>query len=391
MARLTIAMLRSLSKPGRYGDGPSSTLYLNIAPGGSKSWVQRLVVAGKRRDIGLGGFPLVTLAEARDQAFENRRLARRGGDPLVEKRRSRTPTFAEAAVKTYQTNRPRWRSRKTVRIWLQQLERHAFPILADLPVDRIGREEVLRVLTPIWSKHPDIARKLRGRIRATLAWCQAHGYIENNVAGEAIAGALPPMPAVTEHYRALPFKEVPAVLEVVRASGASAMSKLGFEFLVLTAARAGEIRGATWSEVDLEAREWRVPAKRMKGGEEHRVPLSDAAVDVVERARPFRDGSDLLFPSTSRPGKPLSNMTWTKLLRGLGIDAVPHGFRSSFRDWCAETGKPREVAEAALAHTVGGVEGAYFRSDLFERRRQLMQGWAQFLSGTTARVVRMRG
>ena len=391
MARLTIAMLRSLSKPGRYGDGPSSTLYLNIAPGGSKSWVQRLVVAGKRRDIGLGGFPLVTLAEARDQAFENRRLARRGGDPLVEKRRSRTPTFAEAAVKTYQTNRPRWRSRKTVRIWLQQLERHAFPILADLPVDRIGREEVLRVLTPILSKHPDIARKLRGRIRATLAWCQAHGYIENNVAGEAIAGALPPMPAVTEHYRALPFKEVPAVLEVVRASGASAMSKLGFEFLVLTAARAGEIRGATWSEVDLEAREWRVPAKRMKGGEEHRVPLSDAAVDVVERARPFRDGSDLLFPSTSRPGKPLSNMTWTKLLRGLGIDAVPHGFRSSFRDWCAETGKPREVAEAALAHTVGGVEGAYFRSDLFERRRQLMQGWAQFLSGTTARVVRMRG
>ena len=391
MGRLTVAMVRSLSKPGRYGDGPSSTLYLNIAPGGSKSWVQRLVIAGTRRDIGLGGFPLVTLAEARDQAFENRRLARRGGDPLVEKRRSRTPTFAEAAVKTYQTNRPRWRSRKTARIWLQQLERHAFPILADLPVDRIGREEVLRVLTPIWTKHPDIARKLRGRIRATLAWSQAHGYIENNVAGEAIAGALPAMPAVTEHYRALPFKEVPAVLEVVRASGASTTSKLGFEFLVLTAARAGEVRGATWSEIDLEAREWRIPAARMKGGAEHRVPLSDAAVHVVDRVRPFRDGSDLLFPSASRPGRPLSDMTWTKLLRGQRIKAVPHGFRSSFRDWCAETGKPREVAEAALAHTVGGVEGAYFRSDLFERRRQLMDGWAQFLSGTTARVVRMRG
>ena len=201
MGRLTVAMVRSLSKPGRYGDGPSSTLYLNVASGGSKSWVQRLVIAGKRRDIGLGGFPLVTLAEARDQAFENRRLARRGGDPLVEKRRSRTPTFGEAAVKTYQTNRPRWRSRKTARIWLQQLERHAFPILGDLPVDRIGREDVLRVLTPIWTKHPDIARKLRGRIRATLAWCQAHGYIENNVAGEAIAGALPPMP---RRHRALP-------------------------------------------------------------------------------------------------------------------------------------------------------------------------------------------
>ena len=161
MGRLTVAMVRSLSKPGRYGDGPSSTLYLNIAPGGSKSWVQRLVVARKRRDIGLGGFPLVTLAEAREQAFENRRLARRGGDPLAHKRRARTPTFAEAARKTYEANRPRWRSAKTARNWLRQLERHAFPVLADLAVDGIGREDVLRVLTPIWTRHPDIARKLR--------------------------------------------------------------------------------------------------------------------------------------------------------------------------------------------------------------------------------------
>ena len=391
MGRLTVAMVRSLSKSGRYGDGPSSTLYLNIAPGGSKSWVQRLVVAGKRRDMGLGGFPLVTLAEARDQAFENRRLARRGGDPLAQKRRSRVPTFAEAVLKTHEANRPRWRSSKTVRTWLRQLERHAFPVLADLPVDRIGREDVLRVLTPIWAQHPDIARKLRGRIRATLAWCQAHGYIESNVAGEAIAGALPAMPATMAHYRALLYKEVPNALEAVRASGASTTAKLGFEFLVLTAARSGEVRSAAWSEVDLEARAWRIPATRMKGGAEHRVPLSDAAVDVLERVRPLRDRSDLLFPSASRPGKPLSNMTWTKLLREQGINAVPHGFRSSFRDWCAETGKPREVAEAALAHTVGGVEGAYFRTDLFERRRQVMQGWAQFLNGATAKVVRMRG
>ena len=271
------------------------------------------------------------------------------------------------------------------------MERHAFPILADLAVDRIGREDVLRVLTPIWSKHPDIARKLRGRIRATLAWCQAHGYVEHNVAAEAIAGALPAMPAALYHYRALPFKEVPDALEAVRASRASTAAKLGLEFLVLTAARAGEVRCGTWSEVDLETREWRIPGTRMKGGAEHRVPLSDAAVDVLERARPLSDRSGLLFPSASRPGKPLSNMTWTKLLREQGVDAVPHGFRSSFRDWCAETGKPREVAEAALAHTVGGVEGAYFRSDLFERRRQVMQGWAQFLNGAAARVVPLRG
>ena len=198
------------------------------------------------------------------------------------------------------------------------------------------------------------------------------------------------MPAIMEHYRALPFKEVPSALEAVRASGASTTAKLGFEFLVLTAARAGEVRGATWSEIDLEAREWRIPATRMKGGAEHRVPLSDAAVDVLQRVRPLRDRSDLVFPSASRRGKPLSNMTWTKLLRELGINAVPHGFRSSFRDWCAETGKRREVAEAALAHTVGGVEGAYFRTDLFDWRRQVMQSWAQFLNGATAKVVPLR-
>ena len=204
--------------------------------------------------------------------------------------------------------------------------------LGPLSVNRIGREDVLAVLTPIWTAKPETARRVRRHIRATLKWCQAHGYVEFNAAGEAIDGALPSMPA--------------------------------------------------------EARLWRIPGQRMKSGTEHRVPLSMPAFDVLERAEALDDGSGLVFPSSFRRGRKMSNMTLTKVLRdtGLAKRSTVHGFRSSFRDWCADTGKPREVAEAALAHTVGGVEGAYFRSDLFQRRRQLMDSWAAYLTGADAKV-----
>ncbi len=387
MGRLTSAKVESLSKPGRYGDG--GTLFLYVAATGSKSWIQRITIDGKRHDIGLGGFPLVSLREARDKAFENRRLARSGGNPLAAKRKARVPTFREAAEKTFEANRPRWRNAKVAKSWMQQLERHAFPILGNKPVDRIGREDVLRVLTPIWTSKPEVARKLRQRIRLILRWAEAHGYVEHNVAGEGISGALPPMPAVKEHYRALPYHEVPDALAKVEASRTSLAVKLCFRFLVLTAARSGESRGATWDEIDKEAREWRIPAERMKGNAEHRVPLSGAALVLLDQARPLRDDSGLVFPSPTRRGKRLSDMTLPKLLRvtGLAGRATVHGFRSSFRDWCAETNKPRDIAEAALAHTVGGVEGAYFRSDLFERRRALMERWASYVTAGPADKV----
>ena len=389
MERLTVAMVRALAKPGRYGDG--GTLYLNIAPGGSKSWVQRVVIDGKRHDIGLGGWPVVSLAKARQRAFAGRVAISDGRNPLAEKRKAEVPTFREAAARTFEANRPRWRSDKTAANWLQQLERHAFPILADLPVDRVGREDALRVLAPIWTAHPDIARKLRGRIRATLAWAQAHGYVEHNVAGEAIAGALAPMPAVAKHYKALPYREVPKALQVIEASRASVSAKACFRFLVLAACRSGEVRGARWSEIDEDAREWRIPVGRMKTGAEHRVPLSDAALAALDLVRPLLDASDLVFPSPSRPGKPLSNMAMTKLLRDTGIAAVPHGFRTSFRTWAAErTSVPHAVAEMALAHAVGSaVERSYARSDLFEKRRQLMDQWAAYVTGGGAKVLRL--
>lgn len=224
-----------------------------------------------------------------------------------------------------------------------------------------------------------------------LGWAHAHGYVGENMAGEALEGALPSLTARKTHFRALPYREVPQALETIRESPASLPARLCFEFLVLTAARSGEARNATWAEVDTEAREWRIRGERMKGGREHRVPLSDGALGVLERARELDDGSGLVFPCPLRAGRPLSDMTLTKILRdrGLADRATVHGFRSAFRDWCAETGKPREIAEAALARTVGGVEGAYFRSDLFAGRRALMDQWSAVVTETQAKVVRL--
>lgn len=391
VGNLTAAKVKSISKPGLHGDGGG--LYLRVAPSGSRSWLHRIVIEGKRREIGLGGFPTVSLARAREFAQANRSAVAAGRNPLAEKRKATVPTFREAAVQTHKMHRPRWREGRHVDSWLRALERHAYPVIGDMPVDRIGREDVLRVLTPIWTAKPEAARRVRQRVRAVLRWAQAHGFVEHNMAGEVIDGALPTMPAFKAHYRALPYGEVAAALETVEASGASMTAKAALRFLILTAARSGEVRGATWAEIDMEAREWRIPAHRMKTGIEHRVPLADAALAILDRMRALNDGSGLVFPSPAKPGRPMSDMTLTKILRTVGLAdrATVHGFRSSFRDWCAETGKPRELAEAALAHVVGGVEGAYFRSDLFEARRRLMEDWAQYLAGKTCQIVRLHG
>ena len=390
MGQLTVAKLRSLSTPGRYSDG--GTLFMNVAPGGSKSWIQRVTINGKRRDIGLGGWPLVKLAEARDQAFENRRIARRGGDPLADRRRAaKVPTFREAAERTFEANRGRWRSNKTSANWLQGMAKRVLPVIGDMRVDRIGREDVLRILTPIWTDKPEIARKLRSRIRAVLAWAQAHGHIEHNLAGEAIDGALPAMPAVKAHFRALPYKEVGAALTAIQKSEASVCVATCFWFLALTACRSGEVRGAKWAEIDFRAHEWRIPASRMKGGEEHRVPLSHQAEISVLLMEAHRNKSDLVFPSPRFPSKPLSDMTLTRCLQssGLADRTTVHGFRTSFRTWADErTDADHAVKELCLAHRVGpAVERAYARSDLFNKRRQLMDAWGEFVYRQFSRRV----
>ena len=391
--RLTAQEVKSISEPGLYSDG--QTLYLRVSPGGSKSWVQRIAIRGKQTDIGLGSFPLVSLAEARDKAFENRRLARSGGDPLAEKRKAKAPTFQEAAEKTRDGLRARWRNDKTEKIWDSVLAKRAYPAIGDTPVDAITREDVLRILTPVWSVKPEVARRLRQFMRTTFRWCQAHGYVELNPAGEAIEGALPTMPAVKQHYRALPYQEVAAALETVEGTGASMAAKLCFRFVVLTTVRSGEARGATWAEIDLEARTWTIPASRMKMSRAHVVPLSDAAVAVLEQVRPLRDNSDLVFPSPVKQGRPLSSMTLTKALRdtGLADRCTVHGFRSSFRTWASErTNADYATMELSLAHAVGSaVERSYARSDLLAKRRRLMDQWGAFVTATSGKVVKLHG
>ena len=396
MPQLTAAKIRSITKPGRHGDGAG--LYLNVTASGSKSWVQRIVIDGRRRDIGLGGYPAVSLGEARSLAVGNQTAIAKGLDPVVEKRRSAIPTFREATRKTHQANLPRWRNQRHALSWLQTLERHAFPILGNMLVDRISRADVLAVLTPIWGGKeetaiPETARRVRQRIRTVMRWAMAHGFIELNPAGEAIDGALPPMPKFKAHLRALPYEEVAQALEVVDASQASLAAKSCLRFAVLTAARSGEARGAHWDEVDLERALWTVPAGRMKGSLEHRVPLSDAASAVLKGAAILRDGSGLIFPSPMRRGQPLSDMTLTKVLRATGLAerATVHGFRSSFRDWAAEcTSAPHAVMELSLAHRVGSaVEQAYARSDLLDQRRTLMNAWADFVTAGAGKAAQL--
>ena len=325
--------------------------------------MQRLTVHGKRRDIGLGSFKLITLSKARQRAHDNRVMVAEGGDPIAEKRREQIPTFGKATILTFETLRPRWKSGKHTRNWIQIMTKYAIPVIGSRPIDQLGREDVLKVLSPLWTTKPETGRRLRQKMRAVFRWAQAHGHIENNPAGEGIDGALPKQPAVKAHLRALPYRDVAGALDTIEASGASIAAKLALRMLILTASRSGEIRGAEWAEIDLENRAWIIPAERMKSARAHRIPLSDEAIKVLEQARILRDKSGLVFPSPAKPGNAMSDMTLTKVLRATGLAeaATVHGFRSSFRDWCADTGKPREIAEAALAHVVGGVEGSYFR------------------------------
>ena len=277
------------------------------------------------------------------------------------------------------------------------MERYAFPVIGKMSLDRITRRDVLAVLTPIWTTKPETARRVRQRIRTVLKWAMAHEFVEHNAAGEGIDGALPAMRRFKAHHRALPHAEVPAALETIDASTAGMAAKLCLRFLILTAARSGEARGATWSELDLGNRLWTIPAERMKGGAEHRVPLSDAALAVLHEAAPLCGDNGLVFPSPRRRGSPLSDMALTEGTCadcGLADRATVHGYRSAFRDWAAErTNAPHAVMERALAHTVAdAVEAAYARSDLLERRRALMAEWGRFVTGTDGvKVISLRG
>ena len=375
------AFVRS-APPGRHADG--NGLYLFVQPSGTRSWIQRLLVRGRRRELGLGSVALVPLAEAREKALANRKLARQGGDPLAEKRRAEgIPTFAEAAMRVLEQKRDGWRNPKHSREWLSSLSRFAFPRIGKVPVSEVTSADVLEILTPLWHRKAATAKRVRQRLRVVLEWAVAMEYRIDNPC-DRIGSVLGAQRDVTEHMQAVPHREAAAVIRKVRGSGALPAARLALEFLVLTAARWGEVRWAAWEEIDRDGRVWTVPAGRAKMNRQHRVPLCGRALEILDAAQKLEGGASPLVFTHGR-GKPFHDGMLRRLLRRLGVAAVPHGFRSTFRDWAGEeTDHPREVIEAALAHVVRNrVEAAYARSDLFERRRILMDDWSRYLSQET--------
>ncbi len=382
--RLSATFVKTVNQPGRYGDGRGghglSLLVKPMAAGGwSKTWAQRLRIDGRLRDTGLGRYPVVSLARARSKALANCIAVEEGRDPL--ERVARIPTFREATEKTIEVHVRLWKpGSKTEKQWRSTFEKYVYPRIGAKAVDRITARELLAILAPLSIEKAETAKKVRQRLSMVCKWSVTQGHLEQNPV-DTLNAALPRNGKVTAHHRALPHAEVGPALAKVRESRAWKATKVAFEYLVLTACRSSEVRGARWSEVDLENRVWVVPAERMKMKREHRVPLTGRVLEVLAEARTLADESGLVFPSPT--GRVLSDSTISKLVRENGIKAVPHGFRSSFRDWCGESGQLREVAEAALAHSIANkTESAYARSDLFERRRALMESWAAYVTAT---------
>ena len=395
MGCLTEAKIKALHQAGRYRDG--DCLFLNVTPAGTRSWVVRVKLRhGPRRDLGIGPYPLLSLKEARIRAWEYRKQAFNGVDPLGERKRAAMPTFQHVARQYYEENKPRWKAGRNTDQWLRAVEKYALPVFGHKPVDRLDQDDILAVLRPIWTTIPETARKLRQQLRVILKWCQAHRYVKENVAGDVIAGALAPMPSIQAHHRSLPYEAVGAALERIEASGASVSAKLCLRLLILTATRSQEARGMRWQELDTEKRLWTIPASRMKTNHEHHVPLSDEAMRVLDRARILEDGSGFVFPSQRKKGDALCVTTLTRLLATTGLldQTVVHGFRSSFRTWSEEqTHADFAVKEQALAHQVGSsIERAYTRTDLLTKRRRLMQQWSDYItSAPRQQVVSLHG
>jgi integrase len=387
-SRLTVRTIASLTKPGTYTDGGG--LVVRVKPGGGKFWVMRYALNKVSREMGLGSVRDVPLKDARQAAAAARKLLAVGVDPLTQRKATldaerleaaRAMSFKECAETYIKAHSPSWRNPKHRQQWTNSLRDYAFPIFGKLPVADIDTSLVLKALEPIWAKKPETARRVRCRIESVLDWAKTREYRkgENPARWRGHLGNLLPArgKSPVKHHPALPYADMQAFMVKLREEKGSGARCL--EFVILSAARSGEARGATWAEIDLDAAHWTVPGSRMKAGREHRVPLSNAAIDLLKTMQKLREG-DLVFPSAKR-GKPISDMTMGKTLKSMGRpDITTHGFRSTFRDWVSEqTAYPGEMAEMALAHTIGNkVEAAYRRGDLFEKRRRLMADWADY-------------
>lgn len=387
---LTVLAVKN-ARPGRHADGGG--LHLLVKDTGARSWVYRFMLKGKSRDIGLGaaGPASISLADARNLAAALRLKVKAGIDPLEERQRSEAEAkAAEQAAKvagiSFKTmaethiaaNRDSWRNAKHKQQWENTLKTYAYPVIGDLPVAEVDTPHVLKVLEPIWREVPETASRLRGRIETVLDSAKARGYRQGENPARwrgHLAQILPTRTKLSRgHHKAMPYGAIPAFVKQLQER--KAVAALALEFVILTAARTGEVIAAEWSEVDLSKAVWTVPAERMKAGKEHRVPLSPRAVTILEETQQL--GGNYLFPGVQRDK--LSGMAMAMLLRRMKQDVTVHGFRSAFRDWASEcTGYSHEVAEMALAHTISNaVERAYRRGDLFEKRRRLMDEWAAY-------------
>ena len=377
MRRLSATAVKAATRPGRLGDGDG--LFLVVQPSGSKSWVVRVQKNGNRRDFGLGSAAKVSLAVARERAREVRTWVELGLDPIFERRKAQgIPTFKEAAAKVLAQHRKSWRNAKHEGQWLRTLESYVFPHFGNVAVSEITGPMIRNVLAEIWLAKPETARRVRQRIGAVLDWAYASGYRESEAPMRALTKGLPRQPKNNGHFAAMPYASVSSFIVKLRCR--ESFSRLALEFAILTAARSGEVRGATWDEFDLEARLWTLPARRMKATREHVVPLCARAVRIVERCAELRRAAcPIVFPGI-RGYQPLSDMALTKLLRKMKEPYTAHGFRSAFRDWVSEeTEHQADVAEAALAHVVANkTEAAYRRGTLLEKRRRLMDDWARY-------------
>lgn len=378
MGKLTALKIRSLAEPGRYADGDG--LFLDVTGKGTGRWILRIQSNGRRREIGLGSLKTVSLSDARDAAFLMRKKIAQGIDPVAERKQERQviPTFRRAAEMVHEEHEKAWKNGKHQNQWIATLKTYAFPKMGDRLVSEIEGPLIRDVLAPIWLAKPETARRVRQRIGTVLDWSYARGFRATEAPMRSLSKGLPRQPKKDNHFAALPYASVPDFMEKLGAR--ESVGRVALEALILTAARSGEIRGATWSELDLEAALWTIPAERMKMGRVHVVPLAPQALAAFERAKKFKAGaSDLVFPGQNVK-KPLSDMTLLKILRDMDLAVTVHGFRSAFRDWVAEqTDYSGEIAEAALAHTVSNkVEAAYRRTDFLDKRRLLMRDWAAF-------------
>jgi integrase len=386
--KLSATRIARLTKPGRYGDGFG--LWLQISTWKTKAWIFQYSVDGRVRQLGLGPLHTVTLAEARHKAMECRKLVREGVDPVELRRQGRVQkrvedaravSFRQAAERFIAAHEASWRNEKHREQWRATLDRYAYPTIGGLPIATVDTSLVLRVLEPIWTKTPETAGRVRGRIERVLDWGRARGMREgeNPARWKGHLDKLLPAPRkvkTVRHHPALPYPEIPPFMTELRTR--SSISARALEITILTALRTTEVISATWNEIDTVAKVWTIPAARMKAGREHRVPLSDRVIDAL-RGLPREDGNPYVFLG-GKKGAPLSNMAMLELLRELRPGLTVHGFRSTFRDWAAETTSyPNHVLEMALAHSVSDkVEAAYRRGDLFDKRRRLMAEWTRY-------------